>query len=342
MERANLDWSNLTFAFTPTDHHVQYYYKDGKWSDAKIVNESTLNLSISATCLHYGQQAFEGLKAFEQKDGKISVFRPEENAKRMISSAKKILMAEPPEEVFLEAIDKVVQLNKKYVPPYGSGAALYLRPLLIGITGLLGVKPSSEYLFLVFASPVGPYFREGLKPISLCVEEDMKRAVPGGTGDVKVGGNYAASMRVSKKVREMGYQEVLYLDAIEKEYLDESGPANFFGITKGKKYITPQSESILPSITNKSLRVIAEDMGLQVEQRPVHVGEVFDFVEAGCCGTAAVITPVKSITYREKTVTYTENDKPGSYTQKLYDRLTAIQLGEVEDKYGWNRIIKVD
>jgi len=343
MEKANLDWKNLPFAYMKTDSHLEYRFENGKWSSAKIVEKDTIELNMSASCLHYGQEAFEGLKAHQHKDGKVTVFRPDENGKRMIKSAKKILMAEPPVELFLEAVEKIVQLNQRFIPPYGMGASLYLRPLLIGTTGLLGVKPASEYMFLLFAAPVGPYFKEGLKPIELCVEEDMKRAAPGGTGDVKVGGNYAASLRVSKKVRDMGYQEVLYLDAVDKEFIDESGPANFFGITKESNYVTPNSESILPSITNMSLMTLAkEEFGMTVEKRPVNVNEVFDFREAGCCGTAAVITPVKSITYRDRTITYTETDEAGPVTQKLYNKLTGIQVGDEEDQFGWNMEIKLD
>ncbi len=341
MGKANLDWSNLTFAYTPTNCHLEYYYKNGQWSEAKIVEQDTISLPIAATCLHYGQEAFEGLKAFEHKDGSVSVFRPEENARRMISSAQRLLMAEPPEELFLSAVEKIVKLNKEFIPPYGSGAALYIRPLLIGISGILGVKRSEEYLFLVFASPVGPYFKEGLKPITLYVEEKLKRAAPGGTGNVKVGGNYAASLIVSKKVKGMGYNEVLYLDAVHNKYIDESGPANFFGITEDKKYITPESESILPSITNKSLMVLAGELGLNVEQRPMPVDEIFNLKEAGCCGTAAVITPVKSITYRDKTVTYIEGDQIGEYSLQLYNKLRAIQLGEEADIHGWNYKIEL-
>jgi branched-chain amino acid aminotransferase len=341
VERANLDWSNLTFSYTDTGKHLEYYYKNGKWQPVKVVNKSTIELSIAATCLHYGQAAFEGLKVFEQKDGTISCFRPEENAKRIYKSSEKILMQPPPQEIFLEAVEKITQLNKEYIPPYGSGAALYIRPLMIGISGLIGVKPAQDYLFLVFATPVGPYFKEGLKPITLCVEEEMKRAAKGGTGDVKVGGNYAASLRVTQKVRDLGYNEVLYLDSVESKYLDESGPANFFGITKDNKYVTPLSSSILPSVTNMSLMQIAKDMGMEVERRPVEVTEIETFSEAGCCGTAAVITPVKSITYRGNTVTYCKDNQPGSKTKLLYDRLTQIQLSQIEDTHHWNYKINI-
>jgi len=342
MERANLDWENLTFQYVKTDYHLEYYFKDGQWSDAKIVESDKIELSIAATALHYGQECFEGLKAFEQKDGTISIFRPDENAKRMINSAKKILMEPFPEEKFLEAVNEVVRLNRRFIPPYGSGASLYIRPLLLGTSGIVGVKPSHEYLFLVFVTPVGPYFKGGLKPIDLLVIEDIDRAAPFGTGDVKVGGNYAAGLRASKKAKDLGYNEVLYLDARHKKYIDESGPANFFGITKDNKYVTPKSSSILPSITNKSLQVIAKDMGMTVEQRPVDVEEIFDFKEAGCCGTAAVISPVKSITYRERKVTYLENDEVGDVCHNLYNHLRGIQLGIIEDKYGWNFKVSMD
>ena len=281
MERAKLDWENLTFQYVKTDYHLEYYFKDGQWSDAKIVENDTIELNIAATALHYGQECFEGLKTFEQADGTISVFRPDENAKRMVNSARKILMEPFPEEKFLEAVEKIVKLNRRFIPPYGTGASLYIRPLLIGTSGIVGVKPSHEYLFLIFVTPVGPYFKGGLKPINLLVIEDIDRAAPFGTGDVKVGGNYAAGMRATKKAKDLGYDEVLYLDARHKKYIDESGPANFFGITKDNKYVTPKSTSILPSITNKSLQTIAKDLGMTVEQRPVDVEEIFDFKVRG-------------------------------------------------------------
>ncbi len=343
MERANLDWSNLEFQYVKTDYHLEYYFKDGKWSEAKIVENDTIELSIAATSLHYGQQCFEGLKAFEQVSGKITVFRVDENARRMATSARKILMEPFPEDKFIEAVYKVVQLNRRFIPPYGTGASLYVRPLLIGTSGIVGVKPSEEYLFLVFVTPVGPYFKGGLKPIRLLVEEEIDRAAPLGVGDVKVGGNYAAGLRASKKAKSLGYNEVLYLDAKHKKYIDESGPANFLGITKDNKYVTPASSSILPSITNKSLRVLAEkEMGMKVEQRAIDVEEIFDFKEAGCCGTAAVITPVKSITYRDREVVYLNDNEIGEVCRDLYDHLTGIQLGTHEDKYGWNFEVPMD
>ena len=343
MERANLDWGNLAFEYKKTDGHIRFHFKNGKWDNGQIVEDDTINLNIASTCLHYGQECFEGIKVFEQQNGKISIFRADENAKRMYRTAEKILMEPFPEDKFIDAIFRVVKFNKRFIPPDGHGATLYIRPLLIGTSGIIGVKPSTEYVFLIFVTPVGPYFKTGLKPIPLLVEESMDRAAPDGVGDVKVGGNYAAGLRGSKKAKELGYAEALYLDAKHKKYIDESGPANFFGITKDNKYVTPSSNSILPSITNMSLMHLAEnDLGLKVEKRPVDIKEIHTFTEAGCCGTAAVITPVKSITYRDKTVTYSSNDEVGPVSQKLYDTLTSIQLGKLEDKYGWNLEIDID
>ncbi len=339
MEKANLNWSELTFAYMKTDCHLKYHFRNGRWDEGQIVNDDTINLNIASTCLHYGQECFEGAKAFEDKDGRVRVFRIEQNARRMIRSAEKVHMAPFPEEMFVDAIYKLVKLNQRFVPPYGSGASLYLRPLLIGVSDLIGVKPSTEYIFLLFCSPVGPYFKSGIKPVKLIVEEEYDRAAPNGVGDVKVGGNYAAGLRASIRAREAGYTEVLYLDAKRKEFIDESGPANFFGITADNRYLTPSSDSILPSITNMSLQQLAADMGMKVEKRPIHVNELSYFKEAGCCGTAAVITPVKSITYRDQVITYCETDEVGPVSMKLYNNLTSIQSGLLEDKYGWTREI---
>lgn len=343
MDRVKLNWGELPFDYIKTDCHLEYYFSDGKWDEGTVVEDDNLSLNISATCLHYGQECFEGMKAFETKDGRVLSFRPDENAKRMETTAHKILMKPFPVETFVEATDKVVRLNKRFIPPYGSGAAMYIRPLLLGVTGTVGIKPSTEYLWMVFATPVGPYFKHGLKPIKLLVEEEVDRAAPNGVGDVKVGGNYAAGLRASFGAKGKGYDEALYLDALEKKYIDESGATNFFGITKDGKYVTPSSHSILPSITNMSLRTIAKDLGITVEDRPIHVDELPDFVEIGCCGTAAIITPVKSITYRGKEITYDcGNDDIGPVSKKIYDQLTGIQAGDVEDKHGWTREIKLD
>ena len=342
MDKADLNWSKLTFSYQKTDCHLEYCFRDGKWDEGQVVEKDILSLGIASTCLHYGQECFEGIKVFESKDGKAQIFRVEENARRMIRSAKKILMEPFPEDMFIDAIFKLVRLNKRFIPPFGSGASLYIRPLLLGISNLVGVKPAKEYLFLLLCTPVGPYFPTGLKPIKLIAEETIDRAAPLGVGDVKVGGNYAAGLRASAKAKNDGYQEVLYLDAVTKEYIDESGPANFFGITKDNKYITPDSLSILPSITNMSLMVLAAEMGLKVEKRPVHINELSDLKEAGCCGTAAVITPVKSITYRDQTFTYCQGDEVGPISKALYDKLTSIQLGIIEDKYHWTREIPLE
>jgi branched-chain amino acid aminotransferase len=339
MERANLDWKNLTFSYFKTDCHVKYYYRNGHWDEGRVDYDDIFQLNIASTCLHYSQQCFEGLKVFEGVNGEILVFRPEENAKRMMYSAEKILMPPVPPELFMDAVMRVVKLNSRFIPPYGSGASLYIRPLQIGISPIIGVKPSTEYLFLVLCTPVGPYFKSGLKPIKLLVEESLDRAAPNGLGDAKVGGNYAAGLRGTKKANDHGYTEVLYLDSAHKKYIDESGPANFLGITKDNVYVTPQSHSILKSITNLSLMQLARDMGLKVEQRPMHVDELFNLKEAGCCGTAAVISPVKSIDYHGKTITYCEDDRIGPVCQELYDRLTSIQLGKSDDIHGWTKKI---
>jgi branched-chain amino acid aminotransferase len=256
----------------------------------------------------------------------------------MQRSAKKLFMEPVPEEIFREAVHRVVNANRPFVPPYGSGASLYVRPLLLGASAEVGVKPSRDYLFLVFVTPVGPYYKGGLTPVRLIVEEQIDRAAPGGVGDAKCGGNYAAGMRATLPVKEKGYAEVLYLDCREKKYLDESGSSNFYAII-GRTYATPASPSILPSVTNMSVRQIAKDMDLTVEERPVSVDELPAFTEAGCLGTAAVITPVESITYRGKDYVYAKDGKAGPLTAELYKRLTAIQWGEGPDPYGWTEFI---
>jgi len=340
MERANIDWKNLTFGYHETDHNIRYTWKDGKWGEGVLTSDVNIPMHMAATCLHYGQEAFEGLKVFEQKDGTAVVFRVEENSRRMNRSAEKVFMAPVPEEMFIDAVMKVVAANRKYIPPYGTGASLYVRPLLIGTGPQVGVKPADEYMFLVFVTPVGPYFKSGFKPVNLIVENEFDRAAPNGTGDIKVGGNYAAGLRASIRAKKAGYTEVLYLDAKEKRYLDESGPANFFGITREGRYVTPKSPSILPSITNMSLVTIAEELGMHPERRPIDVEEIFSFVDAGECGTAAVITPIASITYGDRKAVYRTDDTPGEYCTKLYKKLTGIQYGDEPDKHGWIRKIE--
>jgi branched-chain amino acid aminotransferase len=336
-----LDWKNLPFGYIKTDYNIRSVYKDGKWGKPEVSASEYIDVHIAATGLHYGQEAFEGLKAYMGKDGKVRLFRWEENAKRMLSSAEGVKMAQFPVEMFREAIFKVINLNRKFVPPYGSGATLYIRPLLFGSGPEVGVKPSSEYTFVVFVSPVGPYFKEGIKPVNMLICRDIDRAAPLGTGTFKVGGNYAASMRAIIAARNGGYSSTIFLDSKEKKYIDECGPANFFGI-KGNTYVTPKSESILGSITNMSLIDIAESMGMKAERRPVPVEELAEFSEAGACGTAAIITPIAKIVDpdKNKIYEYCRDGKPGPVSLKLYEKLTAIQCGDAEDAFGWITIVE--
>ena len=336
-----LEWSKLSFGYIPTDYNVRCYYRDGKWGDIEVSQSETIDLHIAATALHYGQEVFEGLKAFRRKDGKVSVFRLEENAKRIIESAKGLMMAPVPVELFVEMVKKVVKLNERCVPPYGSGASLYIRPLEIGISAQVGVKPAREYLFLILVSPVGPYFKEGFRPTNICIMRQFDRVAPKGTGRWKVGGNYAASLEAGEKAHSMGYSAVLYLDPKEKKYLDECGPANFFAIKDGK-YITPASESILPSITNKSFMQLAKDMGIEVECRHIPVEELAEVQEAAACGTAAVASPIAEIDDLDTGHKYviSKDGNPGPVTTALYNKLRAIQLGEEEDVHGWNTVIE--
>jgi branched-chain amino acid aminotransferase len=323
-----------------TDYNVRSYYRDGKWSEPQLETSEYLNLHMAATCLHYGQEVFEGQKAFMGKDGKVRIFRMRDNALRMQSSARGILMAEPPVELFEEMVLTAVKKNRRFVPPYESGASLYIRPLLIGTSAQVGVRPAKEYLLIVFVTPVGPYFKEGFKPTPMVILREYDRAAPLGTGRYKVGGNYAASLAADEKAHKMGYSAVLYLDAKEKKYIDECGPANFFGI-KNNSYITPESTSILPSITNKSLMQLAKDMGMKVEQRRVPVEELATFEEAGACGTAAVISPISRIDDLDENKTYVfcKDDSPGPVCEKLYHKLRAIQYGDEPDPYGWVTVL---
>lgn len=337
----NLDWSNLSFGYMKTDYNVRCYYRNGKWGELEVSSSDTINIHMAATCLHYGQESFEGLKAFKGKDGKIRVFRMEENAKRMQASSRGIMMAELPIDKFEEAVHKVVKLNERFVPPYESGAALYIRPLMLGLGAQVGVKPATEYLFMIFVTPVGPYFKAGFKPTPVAIMRDFDRAAPHGTGTIKVGGNYAASLAAGEKARAAGYSAVLYLDPKEKKYIDECGPANFFGI-RGNSYITPLSGSILPSITNKSLMQLAESMGMTVERRAVPIEELSTLEEAAECGTAAVIAPISQIDDLDenKSYIYSKDGKPGPVCEKLYHKLRAIQYGDEPDTFGWVSIIE--
>ena len=337
----NIDWKSLPFGYFKTDFNIRYYWKNGSWSKMEVTDSEYMNIHIAATALHYGQEAFEGMKAFTGKDGKVRVFRWEENAKRMNRSADGVMMQPIPSDMFKEAITTAISKNIKYVPPYGTGASLYIRPLLFGSGPQVGVKPAKEYMFIVFVGPVGPYFKEGFKPVNIQIVRDYDRAAPLGTGHIKVGGNYAASLRAGERAHEEGFGSVLFLDAREKKYIDECGPANFFAI-KGNTYITPESHSILPSITNMSLIEIAKSLGMTIERRKIPVEELATFDEVGACGTAAVITPIKKIFDRDSnnTFEYCKDGQAGPVSTKLYKHLQGIQLGEMEDKFGWNLIVE--
>ncbi|MCH5217845.1 MAG: branched-chain amino acid aminotransferase [Muribaculaceae bacterium] len=337
----DLDWKNLTFSYTKTDYNVRCTYKDGKWGPIEVSDSEFIPIHIAASCLHYGQESFEGLKAFRGKDGKVRIFRMEENAKRFIRSAEGTKMQPMPVELFCDMVRKVVKLNERFIPPYGSGASLYIRPLEIGITPLIGVKPAKEFMVMMLVTPVGPYFKEGFKPTKVCMSREYDRVAPKGTGSIKVGGNYGASLVAGEKAHDLGYSVMLYLDPKEKKYLDECGAANFFGI-KGNKYVTPHSESILPSITNMSLRQLAKDLGMEVEQRHIPVEELETFEEASACGTAAVCSPISQIDDLDTGKVYKFTEEAGERTTQLYNKLRAIQYGEEPDTHGWCEIIEFD
>ena len=334
----DLDWSSLSFGYMPTDYNVRCYYHDGKWGEIEVCSDEYLKIHMAATCLHYGQEAFEGLKAFRCPDGKVRVFRMDANAERLQSTSCGIMMPEVPTVLFEEMVKKVVRLNQEYIPPYESGASLYLRPLLIGITPQVGVHPAHDFAFVIFATPVGPYFKGGFCANPYVIIRDYDRAAPLGTGKYKVGGNYAASLKANSIAHEKGYASEFYLDAKEKKYVDECGAANFFGI-KNNTYITPKSDSILPSVTNKSLMQIAEDLGMKVERRPVPEEELSTFEEAGACGTAAVISPISHLDDLDTGKVYNFGDEPGPWSKKLYETLRGIQYGTIEDKHGWTTVV---
>ncbi len=335
-----IDWSDLSFGYMPTDYNVRCYYRNGKWGETEVSSEETINLHMAATCLHYGQEAFEGLKAFRCKDGKIRIFRMEAGAERLQNACKGILMPELSVERFCEMVTKVVKLNERFIPPYESGASLYIRPLLIGTSARVGVHPADEYLFIIFVTPVGPYFKGGFSANPYVIIRGFDRAAPLGTGAFKVGGNYAASLRANKMAHDLGYSCEFYLDAKEKKYMDECGSANFFGI-KNNTYVTPLSASILPSITNRSLMQLAEDMGLKVERRPIPEEELATFEEAGACGTAAVISPIQRIDDLENKKSYiiSKDGKPGPISARLYNKLRAVQYGDEPDVHGWVTVL---
>ncbi|BBE18448.1 branched-chain amino acid aminotransferase [Aquipluma nitroreducens] len=324
-----------------TDYNIRCTYKNGAWGELEVSDSEMVTMHMAATCIHYGQESFEGLKAFRGADNKIRVFRMDENAKRMQDSSMGTMMAVLPIEKFEEAIVKAVKLNERFVPPYESGAALYIRPFLFGTGAQVGVKPANEYMFILFVTPVGPYFKGGFQTTPFVIMREFDRSAPLGMGKYKVGGNYAASLVAGEKAHQMGYSNVFYLDAIEKKYIDECGAANFFGI-KNNTYVTPKSSSILPSITNKSLMVLAEDMGMKVERRQIPVEELATFDEAGACGTAAVISPIERIDDYDEKISYvfTKDGKPGPISEKLYKKLRGIQYGDEPDTHGWITIVE--
>jgi len=336
----DLDWSNLSFGYIPTDYNVRCYYRNGKWGEIEINSDEYLKLHMAATCLHYGQEAFEGLKAYRCPDGKVRIFRIDENAERLQRTCQGIMMPEVPTQLFKEMVTKIIRLNQEYIPTYESGATLYIRPLLLGTSAQVGVHPANEYLFIVFVTPVGPYFKGGFATNPYVIVRDYDRSAPLGTGMYKVGGNYAASLKANALAHEKGYACEFYLDAKEKKYMDECGAANFFGI-KNNTYITPKSSSILPSITNKSLMQLAEDYGMKVEQRQIPEEELETFEEAGACGTAAVISPISYIDDldTQKRYTFSKDGNPGPISTKLYNHLRNIQYGVEPDVHGWTTVI---
>ena len=338
---ANLDWSSLGFGYIKTPYRYVSNFKDGAWDKGGLTSEDKIVMTECAGVLQYAQTAFEGLKAYTTANGKIVTFRPDLNAERMVESAKRLEMPPFPAERFLEAVDEVVSANKDYVPPYGSGATLYLRPFMFGSSAVIGVKPAQEYQFRMFATPVGPYFKGGAKPITIRVS-DFDRAAPRGTGHIKAGLNYAMSLHAIVDAHEKGFDENMYLDPATRTFVEETGGANFLFVTKDSKIVTPKSDSILPSITRRSLCYVAEKyLGLTVEHRPVKLAEINDFEECGLCGTAAVISPVGKIYDHGKEICLPSGmEKMGEVTKKLYDTLTGIQMGRIEAPEGWIREIK--
>ncbi|MCR5503378.1 MAG: branched-chain amino acid aminotransferase [Lachnospiraceae bacterium] len=336
MEKKNIDWGNIGFGYIQTDYRYVSYFKDGKWDDGQLTEDPNIVLNECAGVLQYAQTIFEGLKAYTTSDGRIVVFRPDLNAERMIQSAERLKIPVFPKERFLDAVQKVVRANAAYVPPYGSGATLYVRPYSFGCNPVIGVKPADEYQFRILTTPVGPYFKGGAKPITIRVS-DFDRAAPHGTGHIKAGLNYAMSLFAIVDAHEQGYDENMYLDAATRTKVEETGGANFLFVTKDNKVVTPKSNSILPSITRRSLiQVAREYLGLEAEEREITLEEVKDFAECGLCGTAAVISPVGKIVDHGKEICFPAGmEKMGPVTQKLYDTLTGIQMGTIKAPEGW-------
>ena len=341
MEKKNIDWANLGFGYVQTDKRFVSNFKNGAWDEGVLTEDANIVINECAGVLQYAQTVFEGMKAYTTEKGNIVIFRPDLNASRMADSARRLEMPVYPEDKFVEAVVKTVEANEAYVPPYGSGATLYIRPYMFGSNPVIGVKPADEYQFRVFATPVGPYFKGGVKPLTIKVS-DFDRAAPHGTGHIKAGLNYAMSLHAIVTAHEEGYDENMYLDAATRTKVEETGGANFLFVTKDNKIVTPKSDSILPSITRRSLMVVAKEyLGLEVEEREVYLEELSDFAECGLCGTAAVISPVGKIVDHGRGICLPSGmSSMGPVTQKLYDTLTGIQMGRLEAPEGWIKVVR--
>ena len=341
MEKKNIDWANLGFGYVQTDKRFVSNFKNGAWDEGVLTEDANIVINECAGVLQYAQTVFEGMKAYTTEKGNIVIFRPDLNASRMADSARRLEMPVYPEDKFVEAVVKTVEANEAYVPPYGSGATLYIRPYMFGSNPVIGVKPADEYQFRVFATPVGPYFKGGVKPLTIKVS-DFDRAAPHGTGHIKAGLNYAMSLHAIVTAHEEGYDENMYLDAATRTKVEETGGANFLFVTKDNKIVTPKSDSILPSITRRSLMVVAKEyLGLEVEEREVYLEELSDFAECGLCGTAAVISPVGKIVDHGREICLPSGmSSMGPVTQKLYDTLTGIQMGRLEAPEGWIKVVR--
>lgn len=341
MDKKDIDWANLGFGYVQTDKRFVANYKDGAWDEGTLTEDPNVVLNECAGVLQYAQTVFEGMKAYRTEDGRVVCFRPDLNASRMADSARRLEMPPFPEDRFVQAIVDTVKANIDYVPPYGSGATLYIRPYMFGSNPVIGVKPADEYQFRILTTPVGPYFKGGAKPITIKVS-DFDRAAPHGTGHIKAGLNYAMSLHAIVTAHKEGFDENMYLDAATRTKVEETGGANFIFVTKDGKVVTPKSNSILPSITRRSLMVVAKDiLGLEAEEREVYFDEVKDFAECGLCGTAAVISPVGKINDHGKEICFPSGmEKMGPVIQKLYDTLTGIQMGRIEGPEGWLKVIE--
>ena len=335
MPRTDIDWAKLGFGFSDVNCHIRYVWKDGAWGEPQMVKDPVITMHIGASCLHYGQECFEGLKVFRQKNGRVVAFRPEANAERMQRTAVRTCMPPVPTEMFMEALNLAVKKNADYIPPYGTGGSLYVRPLLIGSGAQIGVAPADTYTFVMLVTPAGAYYKGGLKPVRAVILDDYDRAAPLGMGDVKVGGNYAASIFAHEKAKHMGFPVELYLDAKSHTYVEEFATSNFLGIKKDGTYVTTDSRSVLPSVTNMTLRQICEDEGRKVEVRHVPYEELKEFAEVAACGTAVVVTPVWQIVRGDETLTLGDSEKAGPVITDLFEKVQGIQYGELPDAHGW-------